>query len=56
MAGEEEKLVRLQVQLPENLRTRFKSRCVLEGATMNEMVLKLLEEWTDKKEESNGKG
>lgn len=44
----DDKLVKLQIQLPEQLRTRFKSKCVLEGATMNQVLVELLEEWTNK--------
>jgi hypothetical protein len=46
----EEKLVKLQIQLPEKLRTRFKSKCVLEGATMNQVAIELLEQWTNEEE------
>jgi hypothetical protein len=41
------KVVKIQVQLPEDLRTRFKSKCVLGGTTMNEVLVKLMEDWTE---------
>ena len=41
------KMVKIQMQLPEDLRTRFKSKCVLDGATMNEVLVKLVKEWTE---------
>lgn len=40
------KVVKIQVQLTEDLRTRFKSKCVLTGTTMNEALIRLMEEWT----------
>lgn len=42
------KLVKIQIQLPDNLRTRFKSKCVLEGVTMNAVIVDLIGFWTDK--------
>lgn len=41
------KVVKIQVQLSEDLRTRFKSKCVLSGVTMNEVLVKLMEDWTE---------
>lgn len=46
------KTVKFQVYLPEDLRTRFKAKCVISGATMNETAVKLIEAWTDKDEPS----
>ena len=47
------KVVKIQVQLPEDLRTRFKAKCVLTGTTMNEALINLMEDWTQ--EESHTK-
>lgn len=44
------KTVKFQVYLPEDLRTRFKAKCVVSGTTMNETAVKLIEAWTDKGE------
>lgn len=41
------KTVKFQVYLPEELRTRFKAKCVVSGTTMNETAVKLIEAWTD---------
>lgn len=46
----ENKTVKIQVQLSEDLRTRFKSKCVLAGTTMNDTVIKLIEDWTSSEE------
>jgi hypothetical protein len=43
----EEKLVRFTVSMPEPLRTRLKAKCVLQGVTMNDTIVKLVEEWTE---------
>jgi hypothetical protein len=43
----ESKTVKIQVQLPEELRTRFKAKCVTEGTTMNQMVIDLVKAWTE---------
>lgn len=42
----EEKLVRFTVSMPEPLRTKLKAKCVLQGTTMNETIVRLVEEWT----------
>ncbi len=39
--------VKIQIQLPENLRTHFKAKCVVEGMTMNEVLIQLIEDWTN---------
>lgn len=44
------KTVKFQVYLPEDLRTRFKAKCVVSGTTMNETAVRLIEAWTDKDE------
>lgn len=46
----EAKTVKFQVYLPEDLRTRFKAKCVMSGTTMNETAVKLIEAWADKDE------
>lgn len=46
----EAKTVKFQVYLPEDLRTRFKAKCVMSSTTMNETAVKLIETWTDKDE------
>jgi len=43
----EEKLVRFTVSMPEPLRTKLKAKCVLKGVTMNDTIVKLVEEWTE---------
>jgi hypothetical protein len=43
----EEKLVRFTVSMPEPLRTKLKAKCVLQGTTMNDTIVRLVEEWTD---------
>ncbi len=52
----EPRIVKIQIQLPEDLRTRFKAKCVVQGVTMNEALVSLIEEWADKKEPSPQKG
>jgi ParG len=44
------KTVKFQVYLPEELRTRFKAKCVVSGTTMNEAAVKLIEAWASKDE------
>jgi hypothetical protein len=51
----EERLVKLQVQLPENLRSKFKSKCALENTTMNQIVVDLVEKWTHQEEPVSSK-
>ena len=45
----EPRTVKIQIQLPEDLRTRFKAKCVTEGVTMNQIVVELIEAWSDSK-------
>ena len=45
----EPRLVKIQIQLAEDLRTRFKAKCVVQGVTMNEAIVSLIEEWADGK-------
>lgn len=49
----EPKTVKIQIQLPEDLRTRFKAKCVVQGVTMNEAVVSLIEQWADKDEKTS---
>jgi hypothetical protein len=44
------KQVKVQIQLDEDLRTRFKAQCVLESTTMNDKIVNLIQDWTNKKE------
>jgi hypothetical protein len=41
----EEKLVRFTVSMPEPVRTKLKAQCVLQGVTMNDTIVKLVEQW-----------
>ena len=52
-----DRTVKLQIQLPQDLRTRFKGKCVLQSTTMNQIVVELIEAWTDGQleERLNGK-
>ena len=43
----EEKLVRFTVSMPETLRTKLKAKCVIQGVTMNDTIVKLVEEWAE---------
>lgn len=40
-----DKAVAIRVQMPEKLRAKFKARCALQGKTMNEVVVALIEQW-----------
>lgn len=42
----EPKLVKIQVQLPDDVRTQFKAKCVIEGVTMNDTIIQLIKDWT----------
>jgi hypothetical protein len=46
----DQKTVRFTVYMSEDLRTRFKAKCVLQGATMNETLVRLVEDWTNQEE------
>ncbi|MBE7383605.1 MAG: hypothetical protein F6J95_019575 [Leptolyngbya sp. SIO1E4] len=39
------KTVAIRVQMPDTLRAQFKARCALQGKTMNEVVVALIEKW-----------
>ena len=41
----EVKTVAIRVQMPDTLRAKFKAQCALQGKTMNEMVIELIEGW-----------
>lgn len=43
----ESKKVRFTVSMPEPLRTKLKAKCVIEGITMNEKIVELVEGWTE---------
>ena len=43
----EPRTVKIQIQLPEDLRTRFKAKCVVTGTTMNQALIELVEAWTE---------
>ena len=55
----EEKQVSFKMFLSESLRARFKSLCALETMSMNEVLVRLVEEWVEENESSlfgRGKG
>ena len=41
--------VRLNVELPANLRRRVKARCAIDGRDIRDVVIELLESWLAKK-------
>ncbi len=47
----EEKLVSYKMFLSEPLRAKFKSLCALEGVSMNQVLVELVEKWVHEKEE-----
>ncbi len=56
----EPKLVKIQIQLPDDVRTQFKAKCVIEGVTMNDTIIQLIKDWTtgnrtEVAKEENGK-
>jgi hypothetical protein len=44
--SDEEKVVRFTVSMNDSLRTKFKAKCVIQGVTMNDTIVKLVEEWS----------
>jgi predicted DNA-binding protein len=48
----EEKIVAIRVELPEELRNRFKSVVVREGKTMTDVVTELISQYTEAKEKT----
>ncbi len=49
-AVSEEKQVSYKVFMPESLRARFKSLCALEGVSMSQVLVGLVEQWVQEKE------
>jgi metal-responsive CopG/Arc/MetJ family transcriptional regulator len=47
----EDRTVRVQVQMPESLRNKFKSVTAAEGQTMNEVILEFVEDYIETKTE-----
>ncbi len=35
----------MHVVIPEDLKKRFKARCVMEGVNMSEVVVELIQDW-----------
>lgn len=50
MDNKEEKLVALRAFIPPKLRNDFKSICVKEGLTMNDVILEFVEDFVEKHE------
>ncbi|HEY9667821.1 MAG TPA: plasmid partition protein ParG [Coleofasciculaceae cyanobacterium] len=46
----EEKPVSYKVFLSEALRAKFKSMCALQGVTMNQVLVELMEKWIEENE------
>jgi ParG len=53
--SEEDKIVRVSIYLPEDMRARFKSACALDKKSMNEVLVEFIEEFLDKSALSLGK-
>lgn len=49
MASDEGKTVSLRIFMPEDLRTVFKSECVLENVSMSEKCVELIQQWLAEK-------
>ncbi len=43
----EEQYASVKVMMPDSLRAQFKAVCALEGISMNEMIVKLVENWLE---------
>ena len=41
----EPKTVAIRVQMPQMLRAKLKAQCALQGKSMNEVVVELVEQW-----------
>jgi predicted DNA-binding protein len=52
--AKEEKIVAIRVELPDELRNRFKSVVVREGKTMTDVVTDLISQYTQEKEKTIG--
>jgi len=50
----EAKIVAIRVELPDELRNRFKSVVVREGKTMTDVVTDLISQYTEEKEKTIG--
>jgi ParG len=48
----EGKPVAIRVSMPEDVRARFKAKCALEGVSMNDQVVKLIEQWVQPQQQS----
>lgn len=51
----EDRIVRIQVQMNESLRNKFKSVTAAKGQTMNEVILNFVEDYVDETEEKQEK-
>jgi hypothetical protein len=51
----EDKTVSLRIFMPEDVRTKFKSECVLEGISMSEKAVELIQQWLQEKTQSKQK-
>lgn len=52
----EERQVSYKMSLPETLRAEFKSLCALEGVTMNQVLVDLIEQWVGEKKQERREG
>lgn len=50
-AVSDEKQVSYKVSLSESLRAEFKSLCALEGVSMNQVLVELMQGWVDDKKQ-----
>lgn len=48
-AVSEEKQVSYKISLSESLRAEFKSLCALEGVSMNQVLVELVQQWVNEK-------
>lgn len=53
-AVSEEKQVSYKMFLPESLRAKFKSLCALEGVSMNQVLVELVEKWVQEASAKKG--
>ena len=51
----EDKTVSLRIFMPEDVRTKFKSECVLDGVSMSEKAVELIQQWLQEKTQSKQK-
>lgn len=52
---EEQKLVAIRVEMPDDLRNRFKSVVVREGKNMKDVVVEFIEQYVEEKEQESKK-